>query len=335
MKALVYRGPFETTLEDVPEPAAEPGSVVVQVAAVGMCGSDVTAFTGHMDTANSGDVRGHEFAGHVVEATGPDERWLGLQVAVNPNVTCGRCGFCQGGADNLCPEARLIGVHRAGAYAERVSVPVRQLVVLPSTVPFTAAATTEPLAQAVHDVRLALRHGTVDTALVIGSGAIGFFVLQAARNLGIGSVAVLEPSPARRASAEAAGADQVFASTEEAADMLRAKPVSAAFDAVGTEATRQLAVLSTRPGGTVILVGLHVGSSSLEFRDVIRREIALCGSMAETAADFHLAAAWLAQRQAGLPSLPAPHDLAEGPALFRELATAGRSELRTFLTAIS
>jgi threonine dehydrogenase-like Zn-dependent dehydrogenase len=76
MKALVYRGPFATVLEEVPEPVAAPGAVLVEVAAVGMCGSDVTAFAGHMDTARPGDVRGHEFAGRVVAAEGADDQWL-------------------------------------------------------------------------------------------------------------------------------------------------------------------------------------------------------------------------------------------------------------------
>jgi threonine dehydrogenase-like Zn-dependent dehydrogenase len=331
MKALVYRGPFDTVLEEVPEPVAAPGSVLVEVAAVGMCGSDVTAYAGHMDTARPGDVRGHEFAGRVVAAEGADDEWLGRAVAVNPNVTCGRCRFCRSRADNLCPHIRLIGVHRAGAYAELVSVPTSLLVEFPDTVPMTTAATTEPLAQAVHDVRLALRDGPVETALVVGAGAIGFFVLQAARNLGIASVAVLEPDAERRAAALAAGAARVFASAEEAEDALRGEPVDAAFDAVGSEATRQLAVAGARQGGTVVLVGLHADGSSLPFRDVIRREITLRGAMAETADDVRLAASWLAEGRAGLPGPATAHDLADGPALFAELAAGGRTELRTFL----
>lgn len=331
MKALVYRGPYETVLEDVPEPVPGPGSVLVEVAAVGLCGSDVTAFIGHMDTARPGDVRGHEFAGRVVAASGPEESWVGRAVAVNPNVTCGVCRFCRSGADNLCPEIRLIGVHRAGAYAELVSVPAATLVPFPDDVPMTTAATTEPLAQAVHDVRLALRDGPVQTALVIGAGAIGFFVLQAARNLGVGSVAVLEPDPGRRAAAAAAGAAQVFATPEEAAEALQGNHVDAAFDAVGSEATRQLALAATRQGGTVVLVGLHADITGLAFRDVIRREITLRGSMAETSADIRLAAQWLAEGRAGLPGAATAHDLAAGPDLFREIADGDRRELRTFL----
>jgi 2-desacetyl-2-hydroxyethyl bacteriochlorophyllide A dehydrogenase len=333
MRALVHRGPFDLAVEEVADPRPAEGTAVVEVAAVGICGSDLTAYTGEMDTARPGDVRGHEFAGRVVAAVGADERWLGRTVAVNPLVVCGTCRFCRSGADNLCPAGQIIGVHRPGAYAERVAVPVDRLVAFPDSVPFAVAATTEPLAQAVHDVRLAQRDGPVGTALVIGAGAIGHFVLQAARLLGTGSVAVLEPDTARRAAASAAGADRVFASAEEASDALADHPVDAVFEAVGTEATRRLAVGCTRRGGTVVLVGLHADDSPLAFRDVIRREVTLRGAMAETSEDFRLAASWLADGRAGLPAgSPPPRPLEEGAAAFSELATAGRPELRLFLT---
>lgn len=332
MQALVYRGPFDTVLEEVADPVAHDGHVVVEVSAVGLCGSDVTAYKGHMDTARPGDVRGHEFAGRVVGAVGAAESWLGRPVAVNPLVTCGTCRWCRSGMDNLCASVQIIGVHRPGAYAELVSVPADKLVAWPDDAPLTTAATAEALAQAVHDVHLALRDGPAETALVIGAGAIGFFVLQAARNLGIASVAVLEPDPARRAAAAADGAARVFASPEEvAAELAGAAQVDVVFDAVGTEATRRLALACARNGGTVVLVGLHADESSLAFRDVIRREVTLRGSMAETAEDFRIAVSWLADGRAGLPDLGTPVALAEGPAVFHELATAGRPEMRTFL----
>ncbi|MGZ4505613.1 MAG: zinc-binding dehydrogenase [Blastococcus sp.] len=331
MKALVYRGPYETVVEEVPDPVAADGSVVVAVDAVGLCGSDVTAFRGHMDTARPGDVRGHEFAGRVVGAVGPAESWLGRAVAVNPLVTCGTCRYCRAGADNLCPSAEIIGVHRPGAYAELVSVPADRLVAWSEEASLTAAATAEALAQAVHDVDLALRDGPVASALVIGAGAIGFFVLQAARNLGVESVAVLEPDGDRRAAATAAGAAQTFGSAEEAAELLGGHQVDVVFDAVGTDETRRLALACTRQGGTVVLVGLHADETALPFRDVIRREITLRGSMAETSADFRTAVAWLADGRAGLPDLGAPLSLDEGPRVFGEVASGARAELRTFL----
>jgi threonine dehydrogenase-like Zn-dependent dehydrogenase len=331
VQALVYRGPFDTVVEEVADPVAVDGNVVVEVAAVGLCGSDVTAYKGQMDTARPGDVRGHEFAGRVVGAVGAAESWLDRPVAVNPLVTCGTCRWCRSGRDNLCASVQIIGVHRPGAYAELVSVPAQKLVAWPDDVPLTTAATAEALAQAVHDVHLALRDGPVETALVIGAGAIGFFVLQAARNLGIASVAVLEPDDARRAAAAADGAAAVYASVEEAAELTRSAQVDVVFDAVGTEATRKLALAGTRNGGTVVLVGLHADESNLAFRDVIRREVTLRGSMAETAEDFRTAVTWLADGRAGLPDLAAPHALAEGPAVFHQLATVGRPELRTFL----
>ena len=89
MRALVYRGPHDTVLAEVPDPTPTEDDVVVAVGAVGICGSDVTAYRGQMDTARPGDVRGHEFAGRVVGARGAAESWLGRTVTVNPILSCG------------------------------------------------------------------------------------------------------------------------------------------------------------------------------------------------------------------------------------------------------
>ena len=333
MRALVYRGPFDVAVQEVAEPAARPGHVVVEVLAVGICGSDVTAYAGRMGTAHPGDVRGHEIAGRVCAATPPDEAWLGRRVAVNPLVGCGRCGFCAQEADNLCGAQATIGVQSPGGFAERVAVPVGQLVEVPDTVSDVAAATAEPLAQAVHDVRLGLRDGPAGSALVIGAGAIGFFVVQAARALGVASVSVLEPAGERRAAAEVLGAGPVFATPDQAAAALARAPVDVAFDCVGSETTRAQALAWTRRGGTVVLVGLHADSTALPWRDVIRREITLRGSMASTPEDFRLAVDWLAGGRAELPGLGPAVPLERGPAVFEELTAGTRPGLKTLLSA--
>lgn len=333
MRALVYRGPFDLTVQDVPEPEPGPGHVVVEVLAAGICGSDVTAYAGRMGTAHPGDVRGHEFAGRVVRTAPADEAWLDRRVVVNPLVSCGSCGACSAGADNLCPQQATLGVQGPGGFAELVRVPVGQLVDVPPALSIVDAATTEPLAQAVHDVRLALRDGPARTALVIGAGAIGFFVVQAARLSGIPDVAVLEPDPDRRNAAAAAGAMQVFATAEEAQARLQADPSDVVLDCVGTEETRAQALAWTRRGGTVVLVGLHSDVTPLAWRDVIRREITLRGSMASTADDFRQAAQWLAEGRAGLPDLGEPVPLDDGPEVFAALAAGRWSGSKALLAA--
>ena len=333
MRALVYRGPFDVAVQEVADPTARPGQVVVEVLAVGICGSDVTAYAGRMGTAHPGDIRGHEFAGRVCSAAPPDEAWLGRRVAVNPLVGCGRCGFCAAGADNLCADQVTLGVQGPGGFAERVAVPVGQLLEVPDTLSDVAAATSEPLAQAIHDVRLGLRDGPAESALVIGAGAIGLFVVQAARALGVGKVSALEPAEERRAAAGAAGAGLLFASPDEAAEAFGRAPADVVFDCVGTEATRARALSWTRRGGTVVLVGLHADSTALPWRDVIRREITLRGSMASTPEDFRLAVDWLAEGRAGLPGLGPAVPLEHGPAVFEELTAGTRPGLKTLLSA--
>src|SRR3712207_9491215 len=102
MKAIVWNGPEEMAIEEVPEPTLEPGTVIVRPQAVGICGSEVEGYVGHMKNRVPPLVMGHEFAGTVV-ATGLGAEDLdGARVAVNPLSGCGECRLCRDGDTNLC-----------------------------------------------------------------------------------------------------------------------------------------------------------------------------------------------------------------------------------------
>ena len=323
MKAVVWQGPNSMTVEQLPDPEPVAGEVVVRVEAAGICGSDVTSYLGRMGTSKPGQIRGHEFAGTVARTVDGDADWLGLPVAVNPILSCGRCRACLRGLDNLCPDQTSLGIQRPGGFAEFVRVPTRNLVALPPGVELRLAAATEPLAQAIHDVRLALRDGPVDTALVIGAGAIGLLVVQAAHLQGIEHIAVLEPNEARHDAALSAGAAAAFTDRAAAATHAAGNGVpgmDAVFDVVGTAGTRQDAVDWTARGGSAVFVGLHDDASALAWRDALRREITVRGSNASAREDLRLAADWLVNGLAGLPaSVPEPLDRA--PEIFAALAS--------------
>src|SRR3954454_12193410 len=107
MRALVYYGPHEMRLEEIPAPTPGPGEALVQVKAVGICGSDVHGYTGASGRRTAGMVMGHEFAG-VVHALGPGVTApaVGARVAVNPVLYCGECADCQAGQEQLCRKRR-------------------------------------------------------------------------------------------------------------------------------------------------------------------------------------------------------------------------------------
>jgi len=310
------------TVEEYAEPVAEPGTVVVRVAAAGICGSDMTAYQGKMGVSRPGQIRGHEFSGVVVDAVPENSDWLQLPVVVNPLVSCGVCRACRRGQDNLCPDQISLGIQRPGGFSELVAVPIANLVALTPNVDLVTAATAEPLAQAIHDVKLALRDGPVEQAIVIGAGAIGMLVVTAARLLGIAEILVLEPNAARHDAVLSAGATVAFADRDGVSDYLRERGIpgaDAVFDIVGMAQTRRDAVHWTARGGTAVFVGLHEDDSELPWRDLLRREITVRCANASSRDDFRLAADWLSNGLAELADCRTD-SLEDAPAIFTALA---------------
>jgi threonine dehydrogenase-like Zn-dependent dehydrogenase len=310
---------------ELPEPAAPAaGQVLVRPEAVGICGSEVEGYLGHMGNRHPPLVMGHEFAGSVVRAGRDAEALEGARVAVNPLSGCGDCRLCRAGQGNLCADRRLIGVHSDGAFADLVLAPAASVRPLPDGVSSRTGALAEPLANGVHAVRLGLDGGAVERAVVVGAGTIGLVTLQAAVRLGIGQVSVVEPQDERRARAAGSGADEVHASEEEAieaggahGDGLGADLV---IDAVGAEATRRMAVRLVRPGGSVVCIGLAADDTTLGFHDVVRGQLRIQGSYAYTMDDYEQALGWLVAGDVALGELPGVLDLDAGPEAFARLA---------------
>jgi 2-desacetyl-2-hydroxyethyl bacteriochlorophyllide A dehydrogenase len=330
VRALVWRGPRQLAVETVAEPRRGDGEVIVRPDAAGICGSEIEGYLGRMANRVPPLVMGHEFAGTVVAAGGGAGReWSGRRVAVNPLLSCGVCARCRAGERNLCPRRRLIGVHLAGGFAERVAVPAANLAALPDGVDARTGALVEPLANAVHAIGLGRRFAAPQTAIVLGAGTIGLFALHAARAAGIADVRVVEPHEARRAAALAAGARAAHA---DSAELARERNADLVIDAVGATATRRAALDVVRPGGVVVLLGLHEDESALPFHPVVRDQVALQGSFAYTDADFAAALGLLASGTVSLGELAPIRPFEAGPELFATLAAGPTAQLKTFLS---
>jgi 2-desacetyl-2-hydroxyethyl bacteriochlorophyllide A dehydrogenase len=318
------------SVETVEEPQRREDEVLVRPEAAGICGSEVEGYLGRMANRVPPLVMGHEFAGTVVAAgSGADREWSGRRVAVNPLLSCRVCARCKAGERNLCAARRLIGVQVSGGFAERVAVPVTNLVALPDGVDARTGALVEPLANAVHAVGLARRLVHIEIAVVLGAGTIGLFAVHAARAAGIANVRVVEPHAARRAAALAAGAHDAHA---DAAQLVRERSADLVVDAVGATATRRSALDIVRPGGAVLLLGLHENESALPFHHVVRDQIALQGSFAYTDTEFATALELLAAGGVSLGELPSPLPLDAGPEAFATLAAGPTAQLKTFLS---
>jgi 2-desacetyl-2-hydroxyethyl bacteriochlorophyllide A dehydrogenase len=330
VKAMVWHGPEQLSVDEVPDVEAAPGEVVLAPEAVGICGSEVE---GHKVLGGARVpplVMGHEIAGRVVAVgEGVDAAWEGWRAAINPLLPG---PGARPGRENISPTRRLIGIHRPGGFAAAMPVPVEALHAVPDETDPRVAALAEPFANGLHVVGLGLDGAppeTVERAVVLGAGALGVLVLRAALLAGLPSVAVVEPHTERRERALRLGAHAAFASVEEAGR----EEADLTMDAVGADATRQGALTLLRSGGRAVLLGLADDVSPIAFHDVVRRELAIIGSYAYTPAEYERALDWLVSGRAALDELAAVRPLDEGPAAFAELVRGPGSDIRVFLAA--
>jgi threonine dehydrogenase-like Zn-dependent dehydrogenase len=332
MRAIVWHGPESMEIGERPEPPGPgPHEVVMRPGAVGICGSEVEGYLGHMGNRTPPLVMGHEFAGEIVAAGPGAEDWIGARATVNPIEGCGHCRLCRSGQENICPERTLIGVHFDGAFADLVRAPVANLRCLPDDLDIRVGALTEPLANGVHALRLGLDGHEASTAAVIGAGTIGLVTLQAALLSEIPSVAVIEPQDARRERAHALGAHTVHANGGDARGAANELGFDLVIDAAGAQATRTMAIDLVRPGGRVVCIGLAADDTTLSFHTVVREQITIIGSYAYTMADFEQALDWLSSGRATLGELPPVRPLEDGPDAFARLAQAPPDQVKVFL----
>jgi L-iditol 2-dehydrogenase len=268
MRAAVLHGPEDVRMEDVPAPVPGPGEVVVRVKAALTCGTDVKVFRRgyHARMITPPALFGHEMAG-VVEAVGAGVRgfWPGAAVVTANSAPCGECPYCQGGRESLCDDLLFWN----GAYAELARLPERivrrNLLLIPTDLPFRRAALTEPLACVVRGASVS-RIEAGQTVAVIGSGPIGLMFVRLASLAGA-RVVVAGRRQARLDKALAMGAAAVVAAEgpgwEEA---LRRETGGAGahvvVEAAGTPDGAAVALRSVRRGGLVqMFAGCPAGTT--------------------------------------------------------------------------
>jgi L-iditol 2-dehydrogenase len=264
---------IRVTEEPAPEPVA--GASLIQVTAVGLCGSDLHWYT----DGGIGDavldrplVLGHEFAGIV--HGGPRH---GQRVAVDPAIPCGRCATCRAGQRHLCPTIGFAGHGSTdGALRELLSWPTELLHPLPDALSDVDGALLEPLGVAVHAMDLA--HPRIGmTVGVFGCGPIGLLLVAVARAAGAATVLAADPLAHRRAAAGRLGADHLWDPDggQPLAELVGAATgggVDVAFEVAGTDEAVRAAITAARPGARVVLVGIPDGDTTTFPAGLARRK---------------------------------------------------------------
>ena len=250
---------------DEARPAPAAGEVLIELTAVGVCGSDVHWYLdGRIGETLLADplTLGHEPAGNVIGlGEGVDPALLGRRVAIEPAMHCGRCKFCLEGKINICPNVRFMGTPPTqGAYRQFLTHPAALIVPLPDSISDEVGALLEPLAIAVH-IMDRLRPKLGANVVILGAGPIGLTALMAMRLHAPAKVVVIEPLEYRRALATELGADVVFSPEDpnhlaEIRRMMGGYGADYVIEAVGRPETFARMVDYAEPGATVAVVGI-------------------------------------------------------------------------------
>ena len=290
MKALVLEKYNHFEVKEVPTPKPGPEEVLIKSQSVGICGSDVHGMDGSTGRRQPPMIMGHEASGVIAEVGENVSEWkVGDRVTFDSTIYALDDWYTRKGMYNLSEKRMVLGVScddykRDGAFAQFVTVPQHILYKIPDNVSFDQAAMVEPAAVAAHAVNLTPIEIN-DTAVVVGSGMIGLFIIQVLKVAGAGKIIALDLDDNKLKMAEKLGATHTFRvdndhTLQEIQNLTDGRGADVVFEAVGISSSIKTAVDSIRKGGTVTLVGNLSPKVELPLQSVVTRQIRLQGSCA-------------------------------------------------------
>ncbi len=292
MKALVLKEYNQFSYEDVDLPEVGDDDVLIRVKACGICGSDVHGMDGSTGRRIPPIIMGHEAAGVIEKVGAKIADWkAGDRVTFDSTVVTRPDFYSQKGTFNLSDYRKVLGVscgeyRQNGAFAEYVAVPQSALYRLPDDLSFEKAAMVEPVSVAFHAVNL-IPNELNESAVVVGAGMIGLFVIQALRIKGYGTIIALDLDQSRLDMALELGADYALKSDapevlQKVKELTHGRGADMAFDVVGIAPTINLTINATRKGGKIGLVGNFSPKVEIPLQAVVSRQLTLYGSCASS-----------------------------------------------------
>lgn len=289
MKAAVLYGKKDIRIEKMERPAAGPGEVVIQIKAVGICGSDIHYYEefrmGKTYEMTEPQILGHEPSGIIVEiGEGVKEIQVGDRVAVEPGETCGHCRHCKSGHYNLCRDVRFLSTPgNKGAFAEYLVMGADMVFKIPDQMSYEVASLSEPLSVGIHACQLAeVQPG--DRLMVLGGGPIGIMAVAAALAFGVTDITLgdIQENRLQFAREHCHVSKTVNTGEMDAAQIVEHCTDGEGFDCVietsGAPAADYMSVDLVRKGGRISLVGIPKDEAVMfHIFDIIDKEVTLKG----------------------------------------------------------
>lgn len=280
MRALSLTKPGDLEIISLPEATAPgPQEALVAIRAIGICGTDISAYLGKMPFIEYPRILGHELGVEVLAVgSGVSHLQVGDRCSVEPYLNCGHCHSCRQGRTNCCESLRVLGVHSDGAMRERMILPAAKLHVS-NALTFEQLALVETLAIGCHAVnRASIQPG--EDVLIIGAGPIGLTVLEFARLTGA-PITVLELNPHRRDFVQ-----QHYPGVHVLPALPEGFAAQVLFDATGHAGSMAQCFSYVRFSGRVVFVGITKESVGLDDPLFHRRELTLMASRNAVSSDF-------------------------------------------------
>lgn len=291
MKCVKIKGEKRLEIATIKKPVSKNGSVIIKVKACGICGSDLHYF-------EAGEplelIMGHEFAGEVVDPGDRSDLKVGDRVTGLPISPCLECEACKTGNVQYCvktwQDAVGLSLTNSGGLAEYLSCRSDMVKKIPDKVTFQDATLVEPSAVSLHAINLAnIKVG--DKVLIIGGGIIGLMAAEFAKLNGASYIALMETNMKRARKALKYGAiNEIFNASDSNVISKALKKTNGGYDKVieccGNQYAVSEAIMSVKPGGTIVLVGVSMIPISVPMVASVMREVTMKGAIAYTEAEF-------------------------------------------------
>ena len=289
MKYIVCEEPNKFILKDKEIPIKENNQALIKIHRVGICGTDLHAYSGNQAFFTYPRILGHELASEVLEISENDKGIkAGDKVVVMPYISCGKCISCRNGKTNCCKNISVLGVHSDGGMQEQITVPASILLKV-NNLSDNEMAILEPLAIGAHAIRRAvIKKG--ETVAVVGAGPIGISIMKLAQIAGAKVIAINMNEERLKYAKEKIGVDFIVKAGENAADdifkITNGDLCTAVFDASGNKYALEACPNYMSHGGRFVLVGLSKGELTYNHPKVHAKEMTLMCSRNATTEDF-------------------------------------------------